>query len=630
MKYINNYQDYLREYKDFNPQNLNTMNEGWKHWLSTFLMLVNLGIVPPAIAGSKSDDVKMEFTQSEETLEKVASKFEAYYIKNDFYNTPELGWEDFQKVYGQSLLDLDDILDKTTIKHNSLFTSARLNDEIPNPTNYVNDYAELVFPQSQEDSLNAIISRYEKTSGMEIAIVTVNTFGEGEGVMTMPTFCNNIFKKWGIGKKGADNGILIALSEKDRDWRIQTGYGAEIVLPDNICSRFGREIIVPNFKNGEYTKGIQEVVDAIIKHIGTDSEDIKQFQEDYKTKKAEQLAAIGEFLLNALGIILVLAILGVIIHLITKKYKTQKELKEKSKSLLLDINAIVKVFNENTKNTKDTEYISKLIKEFESIINTDLPTEPTTNTELINKLFSYTKTLNELLTKSQKFNKAYSTALNVDMYTQEAKKYVRMISDIEDDLSYYNIKSTNKLTVAQIDDLSNIVKKSMGNSNIFGSIDILLGELSNVKSKYSQIWNIQTSIPNMLDTLKNYEKDFVKWTKELEKYNLNSEIKQLGKMKIELEELLKLDSSEVMKQYKKYDEIKRFAEGAVYNVLEGIRRKKEEEERRKRRKREEEEEDDRRRRNSYSSSSSSYSSSSSSFGGFGGGSSGGGGAGGKF
>ena len=47
MKYIRHYEDYLREFSEFNPQNQENMNEGFRHWMATFLMLVNLGIVPP-------------------------------------------------------------------------------------------------------------------------------------------------------------------------------------------------------------------------------------------------------------------------------------------------------------------------------------------------------------------------------------------------------------------------------------------------------------------------------------------------------------------------------------------------------------------------------------------------------
>ena len=62
-------------------KNQENMNEGLKHWLATFLMMVNLGIVPPAILAS-SDKAKMEFTQSSESIEQVSVKFKKYYSKS--------------------------------------------------------------------------------------------------------------------------------------------------------------------------------------------------------------------------------------------------------------------------------------------------------------------------------------------------------------------------------------------------------------------------------------------------------------------------------------------------------------------------------------------------------------------
>ena len=109
--------------------------------------------------------------------------------------------------------------------------------------NYVNDYAGLI-QKSEKDSLNTKISRYEKSSGMEIAIVTVNTLGDG----VIEYLTRDIFDVWGVGKKGANNGIVIAVSEKEHKWRVQTGYGAEIVLTDAMCYRLASNNLTPNFK----------------------------------------------------------------------------------------------------------------------------------------------------------------------------------------------------------------------------------------------------------------------------------------------------------------------------------------------------------------------------------------------
>jgi len=637
MKHVNNYQDYIREYNKFNSQNTEQMNEGIKHWLAAFLMMVNMGIVPPRVMAS-NDSTKMEFAQSNESLQQVASKFESYYNKNKFFNTPEYAWEDFQKEYGASGIELKDIIGFTSLKKN--FSKYDINTDVPKPNNYVNDYADLVFPQSAEDSLNAKLSRYEKSSGVEIAVVTVNTIGGEEEITYISSLATDVFEKWGVGKKGANDGILIAISEKDRKWEIRTGYGAEIVLPDALCSRFGRNVLVPEFKAGNYTAGIDKLVDAIINQIGTNSEDIKMFKKQYQEEKARQEAEYKRIGINVMTVIAILAILGLLIGFLISQYKKSedkkralKELRDRSENILKDIQLLLDKFSQETKNTKETKYVKDIITEFQNIVNSNtLPNTPTDNTEIIDKLFNYNRTLGSLISKVQSFNNVYSTALNTDSYVQETKKYIKKINDIEKDLEYYNIKSGNIVTNDDMDKISEIVKKNIGVSELFGSVELLLGRLSNVKTIFNNISNTQQSIPNMLKTIENYKVGVNSWIKNLQDYGLTSDVNKVLVYVKELEELLKLPSSEIMKQYNKYVEIERFVNSSISNEKDRLKRIKDEEERVKRRKREEEESEERRRRDSYNSSSSysSSSSSSDSFGGFGGGSTGGGGCGGSW
>lgn len=50
------------------------------------------------------------------------------------------------------------------------------------------------------------------------------------------------------------------VSMQDRKWEIRTGYGVEGLLPDITCSHIGNDIIVPNFKEGDYFSGIMGAI----------------------------------------------------------------------------------------------------------------------------------------------------------------------------------------------------------------------------------------------------------------------------------------------------------------------------------------------------------------------------------
>jgi len=74
--------------------------------------------------------------------------------------------------------------------------------------------------------------------------------------LTKEQYAVKLFERWGIGKKGKDNGVLILVSPQERVWKIETGYGLEGVLPDIIASEIGRKVMVPYFKKGEFGKGL--------------------------------------------------------------------------------------------------------------------------------------------------------------------------------------------------------------------------------------------------------------------------------------------------------------------------------------------------------------------------------------
>jgi uncharacterized protein len=65
-----------------------------------------------------------------------------------------------------------------------------------------------------------------------------------------------LFKRWGIGQKGKDNGVLLLVALKDRKARIEVGYGLEPVLPDALAGRVLDEELFPAFRKGRYADGL--------------------------------------------------------------------------------------------------------------------------------------------------------------------------------------------------------------------------------------------------------------------------------------------------------------------------------------------------------------------------------------
>lgn len=67
-----------------------------------------------------------------------------------------------------------------------------------------------------------------------------------------------------IGQMGKDNGVLLLIAKDDRKLRIEVGYGLEGALTDALANSIIRNEITPEFRNGNFYKGINNGVDAII------------------------------------------------------------------------------------------------------------------------------------------------------------------------------------------------------------------------------------------------------------------------------------------------------------------------------------------------------------------------------
>jgi uncharacterized protein len=95
------------------------------------------------------------------------------------------------------------------------------------PQGYVSDFAQVLIPQSRQQ-LEEYCGQVERATGVQMAIVTLPSL-DGQPVEDV---ANALYRKWGIGKKGKDEGILLLVAIKDHRDRIEVGYGLEPILPD--------------------------------------------------------------------------------------------------------------------------------------------------------------------------------------------------------------------------------------------------------------------------------------------------------------------------------------------------------------------------------------------------------------
>jgi len=131
------------------------------------------------------------------------------------------------------------------------------------PTGYVNDFAGIL-PPNKKQAIELHISDYHHKTGTEIAVVTVSSL-EGQSV---EEYANRLFREWGIGQKGKNNGLLILIAVKEHKTRIEVGYGLEPKLTDGFCGDVIHNEMVPQFKQGRFAEGIHDALNAITTRLG--------------------------------------------------------------------------------------------------------------------------------------------------------------------------------------------------------------------------------------------------------------------------------------------------------------------------------------------------------------------------
>jgi len=127
----------------------------------------------------------------------------------------------------------------------------------PAPVGYINDFAGVIDPATRA-ALERYCAQVEERTGAQIAVLTIASL-EGRPIEDV---ANEIFQRWGIGKKGSDEGVLLLLSIGDRRMRLEVGYGLEPILPDGFSGSILRAMR-PALRENRYGEAVREAVRTV-------------------------------------------------------------------------------------------------------------------------------------------------------------------------------------------------------------------------------------------------------------------------------------------------------------------------------------------------------------------------------
>jgi uncharacterized protein len=128
------------------------------------------------------------------------------------------------------------------------------------------DQANVTSAQSRS-ALEAKLKDLEDKSSIQLVVVTVKSL-QGTDV---ETYANGLFRTWKLGQAQKNNGVLLLVAPSEHKVRIEVGYGLEGTLTDALSSVIIASAIIPRFKAGDFSGGIERGVDGIINVLSGDS-----------------------------------------------------------------------------------------------------------------------------------------------------------------------------------------------------------------------------------------------------------------------------------------------------------------------------------------------------------------------
>ncbi len=145
------------------------------------------------------------------------------------------------------------------VKETPTQTSNEKSSNFPALTGRVVDQAR-VLSQSTKDELETLLATHENNTTNQVVVVTIESLGNAQ----IEEYSIELARRWGIGQKGKDNGVVLVVAPNDKQVRIEVGYGLEGTLTDALSSNIINYYIIPEFKKGDIQNGIKIGTQKII------------------------------------------------------------------------------------------------------------------------------------------------------------------------------------------------------------------------------------------------------------------------------------------------------------------------------------------------------------------------------
>lgn len=141
-------------------------------------------------------------------------------------------------------------------------TAALAQPKFPPLTGRVVDNANMLSPAT-EQQLTDKLAQLETQTGRQMVVATVPDLQGYE----IEEYGYQLGRKWQIGRKGEDDGVVFLVAPSERKVRIEVGYGLEGILTDALSSVILQQRVLPYFREGQMEQGVVSGVDAVVEQL---------------------------------------------------------------------------------------------------------------------------------------------------------------------------------------------------------------------------------------------------------------------------------------------------------------------------------------------------------------------------
>jgi uncharacterized protein len=160
--------------------------------------------------------------------------------------------------------------------------------DYPTKGGAVNDFANLLSPNT-ESAITALSEELLQKTGFAFVVVTYNP----EEEVSVEDYGNVLYEKWGIGSKDSNSGALLIILPEQKQMRIEVGYGSEGYLTDADAAAIINERVIPQFKAGNFERGIASgsvaVISIVANHYNVEITGMQQSSRQHRSREQQKI-----------------------------------------------------------------------------------------------------------------------------------------------------------------------------------------------------------------------------------------------------------------------------------------------------------------------------------------------------